>query len=757
MIGRKNIADLNDFFVKLNKRPQMGVYFCRINGYSNNINDFIIKYYEEARKNGVIIDGRIPNPTESNLSYYEEMMGREFVMSVEFVEKSLRKWLPRINEHERKEMATSIIDVLNTLKKQGKNDNMLKNTYIKFMCWLYYKFERIANKLGDNDLPKILYQGSVTNYELLILSVLSKAGCDIVLLQTAGDEAYKKLDPTNAISESYEKEPLSSFPKEFGIKNIVADIQKKADMTKLYGDKTVINPCTNAWIKGNGLEDVKVLPKDRGTDSQFFYNCFIRINGVDDKSMYLNDLYQLYVELNNEGRNMVIVDGDMEVPNVDEIAFVKRENYQSVETLVSKISHNLIFISNNNLRQIVKKAFIDEMMKLSQTPGISLNKLVNKAVFLICYIKRYYNNLFAKYKDGDISCFIHMGACKSENDVMFLELLANTPVDVLILNPDLTNKCMLENPTLYEINNEFSLVADSFPKSNSNTIMGTTAYEAERELNTLLYQDTGLYRNRQFVKMNTITLKTMYEEIEILWKNELKYRPNFSTVEDVVSVPVIFAKVCGVKNGEVTKYFDEIRKLITEDTVVIKEIPSIKPTDNNPIKPYATEFYKNRKLQKSKVKSHQAYQYGYLKEEIQDLILDKLEMLIESKIIKGTFETGIEYLIVSTVLNLKKEIVRLIQKFDFTKVNPKLIYISVSEDVFSLEDAIVMAYLNLIGFDIILFVPTGYESEGKFYTKQILETHEVGEYMYDLEVPSTLECSSNTNHKWFDKIFKRGR
>lgn len=756
MIERKNITNLNDFFKELNKRPQVGVYFCRINGYSEEVKDFIMKYYEEARKNGVIIDGRIPNPTESNLAYYEEMLGRDFVMSVEFVEKSLRKWLPRINDHERKEMSASIINVLDTLKKQGKNDNMLKNTYIKFMCWLYYKFERIANKLGNNELPKILYDGNITNYELLILSVLSKAGCDIVLLQTNGDEAYNKLDPTNTISEPYKKENLTSFPQGFGVKQILADIQKKQDMTRLYGGSNIINPCTNAWIKGDGLEDVKVLPSNRGSDKAFFYNCFIRINGVSDKAVYLNELYQLYVELNNEKRNLVIVEGDIEVPNVDEIAEVKRENYQTVETLISGLAHNFIFISNNSLRQIIKKAFVDEIMKVSKS-GISINKLTNKAVFLICYIKRYYNNLFAKYKDGDISCFIHMGACKNDNDVMFLEFLANTPVDVLILNPDLTNKCILENPTLYEINNEFSLVTNGFPKSNSNTVIGTMAYEAERELDTLLYQDTGMYRTRQFIKMNTITLKTMYEEIELLWNNELKYRPNFSTVEDVVNVPVIFAKVCGVKNGDVSKYFDNIGKLITEDTILIKKVPDISPTEINNMKPYATEFYKNRKLQKSKIKSHHAYQYGYLKEEMQDLMLEKLEILIESRLIKGTFESGIEYLIVSTVLNLKKEIVRLIQKFDFTKINPKLIYITASESMFSLEDAIVMAYLNLIGFDIIMFVPTGYESEGKFYTKQILEKHEVGEYKYDLSVPDTLEFSQNTNHTWFDKIFKRGK
>ena len=36
---------------------------------------------------------------------------------------------------------------------------MLKNAYIKFMCWLYYKFERIVNLLGENSRPEDSVRG----------------------------------------------------------------------------------------------------------------------------------------------------------------------------------------------------------------------------------------------------------------------------------------------------------------------------------------------------------------------------------------------------------------------------------------------------------------------------------------------------------------------------------------------------------------------------------------------------------------------
>lgn len=142
---------------------------------------------------------------------------------------------------------------------------------------------------------------------------------------------------------------------------------------------------------------------------------------------------------------------------------------------------------------------------------------------------------------------------------------------------------------------------------------------------------------------------------------------------------------------------------------------------------------------------------------MQDFLLEKLQLLIDQRLIKGTFENGTEYTIVATALNLPKDVVRLIQKFDFTKKNPKLIYINTAETVISLEDSILTAFLNLIGFDVIFFVPTGYQSIEKHFNQKIMEEHQIGEYLYDLQVPDLNSLSLNrTRPSWRDKIFKRG-
>ena len=756
MFEHKTLQNLEDYFKELNNRQEKGVFFYRINGYNETIGNFIQKYYETARLYGVVIEGKIPNPDEKNLSYYEEIMGTGFNMNMGFITSSLGKWLPRMNDYQRNNVAVSIYDTLESMRKEGKNDNMLRNAYIKFMCWLYYKFERIVNNLGENKIPKILYEGDISNYELKLISILSNAGCDVVLLQYKGDQIYLKSDPESKLSDNLIVRDMGAFPENFNIRSLRDEIQNRQNTERLYGQKPQALNCTNAWIKGNGLADMKMSIRLRGEDPNFFYNCFYRINGVEDKTTYLNELYQFQMELKQSSRHVVILENTIPRPSMDEINAIRRNNYGSIEQMLMDLSDNINYSANIELQRIMKKAFIDILMEKSKNNGMNLNKLTNKAVYLLCWLRRYQSELFSNWKMPDISCFIYLGGCKDDNEAMFISFLARLPVDVLILNPDLNIKCCMVDRNLFELNYDDSMIVEKFPNSNSTIRMGTAAYHAERELDTIMYQDSGMYRNQQYDKANTVNLQTMYEEIAILWDQELKYRPNFSITDNVVNIPVIFSKISGVKDGAVHDYWAGIKSLMTKDTITIGNGTFINTNEPNPVKSCATEFFKNGKLQKSKIKSHHCYLYGFLREETQEHILDKLELLIDSRIIAGTLENGTEYTIIATVLNLNRDIIRIIQKFDFTKKNPKIIYINTTENIISLEDSIILAFLNLVGFDIVFFVPTGYRCVERFFSRDIIEEHQIGEYVYDLRIPNLDMISAKTRQSWREKIFKRG-
>ena len=66
------------------------------------------------------------------------------------------------------------------------------------------------------------------------------------------------------------------------------------------------------------------------------------------------------------------------------------------------------------------------------------------------------------------------------------------------------------------------------------------------------------------------------------------------------------------------------------------------------------------------------------------------------------------------------------------------------------------AFLNLVGFDVIFFVPTGYQSVERYFNRQLVEEHQIGDYVYDLMVPDFGRIPRGTRPTWRDKIFKRG-
>lgn len=748
-----------DFFTELPQRSPKGVYFYRINGYHQTVHELIKKYYDAARKAGVVIEGRIPNPDNKNLAYFDEMMGSDFRSDKTFLSQKLKKWLPRMNQYQNDAVAGAMADTLSELKNEGKNENMLKNAYIKFMCWLYYKFERIVSQLGNPQVPKILYEGDISNYEFLLIRILSGAGCDVLLLQYHGNAAYQKLDPQSRWSKELVIPGMTAFPKDFSLAKIREEITQEAGMQRLYGRTPEVMNCTNAWIEGKGLADFKVPVLQRGSDPKLFYNCYCRIHGVDSPSAYPNDLYSLRQQLKNDQRKVLVINDRIPPPSIDEVNAVPKQNYADLNNLLTHMAAQMGFIADPELKSLAVKAFLDTLRRLSSQGGGSLSMIANKAIYVLCWLKRYFNELLAGWKMPDVGCFIKMGGCKNENEALFVQVLARLPVDVLLLVPDKNMTCSLQDSLLYEVNYDESLPMTEFPESRSAQTVGTVAYHAERELDTIMYQDSGIYRNRQYGQANSVILKTMYEEVEQLWTTELKYRPNFSTEGGEVAIPVICAKICGVKNNDLAAYWSSVKRLFTPDTLLINRLPCIQPGSPNPVVGIAGQFIRNGQIDKEAIKRHSCYQYGVLRDEIQEHILDKMQMLISGRYIQGTFESFSENLIIATILNLDKNLVRMIQKFDFTKVNPKVVCLSLNEQSMSMEDTILFTFLVLVGFDLAIFVPTGYQTVERFFNpgKIIFQDHQIGDYMYDLRIPNFHKISDKQSHpSWRDKFFKRG-
>lgn len=753
-LGR--IEKLHDYFSACSRRREQAVFFYRVAGYSGEVAAFLTQYDQAARTNGVVIEGRIPNPDPKQLDYLAEMMGSDFQLDAGFLTQKLTRWLPRLTGVQREAVVTAMTATLQDLQAHGKNENMLRNAYIKYMCWLYYKFERILGRLGGDELPKILYDGTVSSYELQLLVILARAGADIVLLERAGDAGYLRCDPTSQYAQLYQAPGLTPFPADFSLRQLREQGRQQAERQKLYGAPAGIAPCTNAWMKAPDGKEILTAVRARGDDPKLFYNAFVVQYGVEDKLLFPSDMVAFYQQLKREGRKVCLENGRLPPPTPEEIAAVRRRNHQTAEQLAADLAANLQYPNNQQLQTLMRQAFLDVVLEEDKAVGGNLNRLLNKAVYLVAWMKRYQKDLFQNWQAPEVGVFILFGACSGDNEALFLRLLAKLPVDVLVLLPDLNAPCVLKDPALLDLHKEHSLPMTDFPVEPSQMRVRTAAYQAEREMDSILYQNTGLYRAKQHQKAEIVTLQTMYEEIGLLWDQELKYRPGFAAEGDTVTVPVLLEKICGIKDGPILPYWLDIKKLVTPETTLVTKLPWQTGLEANPMKPYATQFLRQGRLQREKIKQHKDYPYGILRPEIQDYLLDKLQVLLDEKLIAGTYQNGTEYTIVSTILGLPKDLLRRIQNFDFTKKNPKLIIISTTEETLSLEDSILVAFLNLVGFDILFFVPTGYQSIEKYFQKPFANEHQLGPYRYDLQVPDfrTLhEGGKSSIRKLFGRSF----
>ena len=753
-LGR--IEKLHDYFSACSRRREQAVFFYRVAGYSGEVAAFLTQYDQAARTNGVVIEGRIPNPDPKQLDYLAEMMGSDFQLDAGFLTQKLTRWLPRLTGVQREAVVTAMTATLQDLQAHGKNENMLRNAYIKYMCWLYYKFERILGRLGGDELPKILYDGTVSSYELQLLVILARAGADIVLLERAGDAGYLRCDPTSQYAQLYQAPGLTPFPADFSLRQLREQGRQQAERQKLYGAPAGIAPCTNAWMKTPDGKEILTAVRARGDDPKLFYNAFVVQYGVEDKLLFPSDMVAFYQQLKREGRKVCLENGRLPPPTPEEIAAVRRRNHQTAEQLAADLAANLQYPNNQQLQTLMRQAFLDVVLEEDKAVGGNLNRLLNKAVYLVAWMKRYQKDLFQNWQAPEVGVFLLFGACSGDNEALFLRLLAKLPVDVLVLLPDLNAPCVLKDPALLDLHKEHSLPMTDFPVEPSQMRVRTAAYQAEREMDSILYQNTGLYRAKQHQKAEAVTLQTMYEEIGLLWDQELKYRPGFAAEGDTVTVPVLLEKICGIKDGPILPYWLEIKKLVTPETTLVTKLPWQTGLEANPMKPYATQFLRQGRLQREKIKQHKDYPYGILRPEIQDYLLDKLQVLLDEKLIAGTYQNGTEYTIVSTILGLPKDLLRRIQNFDFTKKNPKLIIISTTEETLSLEDSILVAFLNLVGFDILFFVPTGYQSIEKYFQKPFANEHQLGPYRYDLQVPDfrTLhEGGKSSIRKLFGRSF----
>lgn len=218
-------------------------------------------------------------------------------------------------------------------------------------------------------------------------------------------------------------------------------------------------------------------------------------------------------------------------------------------------------------------------------------------------------------------------------------------------------------------------------------------------------------------------------------------------------MPVLYAKISGVEGGRLPAYWQKVRQLAGRDALFVRQLPM--ETDGGNTQALALKYLKNDRVNREGLKRDRRYPFGLLREELQDHLFDKLQLMLDRRLIAGTFVNGTEYTVLATALGMGKALLRMLQAFDFTRKNPKVVCVDAREDGATLQDAILLTLLNLLGFDVVLFVPTGYQTVERFLTDNLPVEHQIGEYIYDLTTPELDAMPQARPSGWIDRLFRR--
>ncbi|OON94774.1 MAG: hypothetical protein ATN33_04045, partial [Epulopiscium sp. Nele67-Bin001] len=510
---------LNDFYLPLKSRPKQKGYICRFVGVNDYIEQFLVKYYKETTQRGVVIQGRIPNPTDANLRFYKEMLGENFELSVEYISSCLGMWLVKLQPNVKRILAQNLYDVLMQLKNKGKNLNIIKNTYIKFMCWLYFQFERVLQFTPTHETGKVLYAGELSLHEFDLLTILANCGVDVVILALKGEVQYRVVDPTGERSELY-NEKTQPFRSDFSVHSL-APKPVPVEVPKTIFPKAY----TNEWVNDDAFEGILTFKNDRSCIEGHYSNVFVVFKGADNKVNFSRTLSKFYNDLKESKRRIVLENGISRVLP-QEISAVKRELVSDIDGLVNTLQTNLADIG------YVRFHFGEMVKEIYAENGNNLQRTTNKAVQLVALFKRYEKDLV---RTENVPVFIYFGEVVDLIVDLFLRFVSRLLVDVVIIVPSPDGKCLIEEDSraaVVQYSDDLGL--DEYPTVLDNVHVGTMAYTAEAELTEMMYQDTGMYRQNQYGKAKSVTLRTTCEEIDILWNNELRFRPNFSTSNDMV-------------------------------------------------------------------------------------------------------------------------------------------------------------------------------------------------------------------------------
>lgn len=628
------------------------------------------------------------NPAPDQLDRLAEATGRMAPYDAAAAKKHMARWMPGRGSEE---LAKAVADALAPIKKTAPGT--VYTVYAKLMCWLEGPLAPVAARGVES--PCAVVSGKLSKHAFLMMKVLDAAGVRVVYFDPVSEDGYRNGDPDGTGSE------LTEYPVRTPLDRPLAP--------KAPGRDT-------AWQEGlTPWDAARKNPEGRNGAAVLAY-----VMGTGSRAEYRNILYHLKKDLKDSERN-VLLSLEMPCPPTnDEIAAVKADYADACKGMpflagrIAELYRGPTPYGVEKARNALKKA-------LASISAPTLRKAYNRAVRTACW--------FARIAKDAPDCLIRYGPLEMK-ETELCRALSDAGCDVLWFDPEAAGA-----PPDELLSTGWTIPApmtaaplEPFPEAPERLRTETVAHAASRELDELLYKDTGIYREHQFASSQSVTLKTTLDEVVQLWPEPPTVRPGFKANGSEALVPCLFTKIAGVPNGDRRAYWETIRTMSVKETYAVKSLPFLQGPNCVPPPLPAN-------CRPAEVDDRAGSPYPYLSGPARARIMNAAAALCGPSTTLTDSSPETRSLVLSAVANMPQPILDLIQSFDPARSVPKVLIVSTDRNVLGRYECVMLALLNLIGLDVAVFEPTGYQDIERYVKHDMFDLIQAGPYLTDMKAP----------------------
>lgn len=494
-------------------------------------------------------------------------------------------------------------------------------------------------------------------------------------------------------------EDMVEVLEKFGYKFVSVAPELTKELTTLAQEQKAIgfSVCRNAWMKEpDPLQEIQRRPEGLNT-------IFCEIKGTNCIANYAEDLFKLRRSLSD----CIVINGKIPNPTVD-------EGRQEVKGIVKPV-----------LQRFLREKRITD----------------NDAKVLKALCCRYFSQV-SKEKVGTL---LYYGSITEKKEIQLLDFAKELPIDVIILNHAKEESYDFKGDFMV-IEEEFASPLAQFPEE----VLATGAASVEKTLDQVLYGDENFSRPNQYSDVESIILNVTKEDVTGLWSEEIKMRTGYGIENGKVIVPTLYAQITGLGNFSKRSYIDFVSDLTQNSMCFVTEaleISPIKLKGDSSLKTMSDKHF-NKKFAE-KVLSMTPL--SILSQEKQNLLVEKANEMIK----KYKFNSIWDVLTFAGILfAIPEALAQLIHVWDLTKVNPKIVMVLTGTRKLESKEEVMLQYLHAIGFDVLLFVPTGYGLVTEDLLRSGLQKIDLSNYNFSIQYSEIVSNRKGLLNRLFHRLAK---